>query len=104
MKSFFRQGLALALVVAIFFSVSALSFAQSQSQTKNPATKININTASAAELQNLPRIGPKVAQRIIDYRTQNGPFKKVEDLMKVRGIGEKVFNQIKDLITVGETK
>ncbi|MGC8746400.1 MAG: ComEA family DNA-binding protein [Candidatus Saccharicenans sp.] len=57
-----------------------------------------------AELQTLPRIGPKVAQRIIDYRTKNGPFKKAEDLMKVRGIGEKIFNQIKDSITVGENK
>jgi len=42
--------------------------------------------------------------RVIDYRTQNGPFKKVEDLLKVQGIGEKIFNQLKDQITVGETK
>jgi competence protein ComEA len=42
-----------------------------------------------------------VAQRVIDYRNQNGSFKKVEDIMKVKGIGEKIFAQIKDLITVG---
>ncbi|MCI4445044.1 MAG: helix-hairpin-helix domain-containing protein [Candidatus Aminicenantes bacterium] len=104
MKRFFSQSLALALVIFIFLAYSGISLAQNQTQNKATATKININTATAAELQSLPRIGPKVAQRIIDYRTQNGPFKKTEDLMKVRGIGEKIFNQIKDLITVGESK
>jgi competence protein ComEA len=64
------------------------------------ASKININTASVAELDTLPGIGPALAQRIIDYRTQHGDFKTIEDLKKVRGIGEALFNQIKDLITV----
>lgn len=65
------------------------------------AEKININTAGSAELQQLPRVGPKVAQRILDYRDQNGKFSRIEDLMKVRGIGEKTFEGLKDLITVG---
>lgn len=65
------------------------------------AEKININTAGSAELQQLPRVGPKVAQRILDYREQNGKFNRIEDLMKVRGIGEKTFEGLKDLITVG---
>lgn len=63
--------------------------------------KININTAGSEELQQLPRIGPTVAQRIIDYREKNGKFSRIEDLMKVRGIGEKTFEGLKDLITVG---
>ncbi len=71
-------------------------------QDKAPAAKININTASAAELQQLPRVGEKVAQRIVDFRTQNGKFTKIEEIMKVRGIGEKIFLQLKDLITVGD--
>jgi len=62
--------------------------------------KININTATLAELDTLPGIGPAIGQRIIDYRTQNGDFKTVEDLKKVRGIGDAMFNQIKDLIAV----
>ncbi len=66
-----------------------------------PPKKVNINTASVAELQTLPRIGPQIAQRIVDYRTKNGKFKRVEDIMKVRGIGEKVFEEIKDKITIG---
>jgi len=90
-----KMALGTALMIFLF------SFSGLYAQTKAPAGKLNINTASAAELQNLPRIGPKVAQRIVDYRTANGNFKKIEEIMKVNGIGEKVFAQIKDLITVG---
>jgi len=90
-----KMALETALMIFLF------SFSGLYAQTKAPAGKLNINTASAAELQNLPRIGPKVAQRIVDYRTANGNFKKIEEIMKVNGIGEKVFAQIKDLITVG---
>lgn len=64
------------------------------------ASKVNINTATLAELETLPGIGPTLAQRIIDYRTQNGNFRTIEDIKKVRGIGEVLFNQIKDWITV----
>lgn len=63
-------------------------------------SKININTATVDELDALPGIGPALAQRIVDYRTQNGDFKTIEDIKKVRGIGDALFNQIKDLITV----
>ncbi len=62
---------------------------------------ININTASLDELDSLPGIGPSTAQKIIDYRENNGPFATIEDIMNVAGIGESKFNQIKDLITVG---
>jgi competence protein ComEA len=68
--------------------------------TKTPGDKININTATLTELDTLPGIGPAIAQRIIDYRTQNGDFRTIEDLKKVRGIGDALFNQIKDVISV----
>lgn len=61
---------------------------------------VNINTASAAELQTLSGIGPSMAQSIIDERTQNGAFASVDDLMRVSGIGEKKFAKIKDCICV----
>lgn len=62
---------------------------------------VNINTAAVEELQRLPRVGPALAQRIIAYREMYGPFKTVEDLMKVSGIGEAIFAAIRDYITVG---
>ncbi len=61
---------------------------------------VNINTADATELEKLPRIGPKMAQRIISYRNRYGPFRHKEDLMKVKGIGKKTFEKLKDLITI----
>jgi competence protein ComEA len=63
--------------------------------------KININTATAAELEALPRIGPAIAQRIVDYRTEHGFFQKIEDIQNVTGIGPATFTAIQDLITVG---
>ena len=60
---------------------------------------ININTASVEELDSLPSIGPTIAQRIIDYRDENGPFQTIEDILNVSGVGPSTFDQIKDLIT-----
>lgn len=92
-----NKVLAFGLVAAIVVFSMASAYAQSAA----PKAKVNINTASASELETLPRVGPKIAQRIIDFRTKNGNFKKVEDIMKIQGIGEKVFENIRDLITVG---
>lgn len=64
------------------------------------AGSVNINTASKAQLEDLPGIGPSLAQRIIDYRTQNGPFMTIEDIQNVSGIGEKRFEQLKSKICV----
>lgn len=64
-------------------------------------TRVNINTATQKELETLPGIGPTKAQDIINYRTQNGPFKSIEDIVKVKGIGEKTFESIKNLIRIG---
>jgi competence protein ComEA len=63
--------------------------------------RININTATAAELETLPEIGSTTAQAIIDYRTQYGPFLHIQDIAEVPGIGSATYNAIKDLITVG---
>jgi competence protein ComEA len=63
---------------------------------------ININTASQAELESLPGIGPTTAAKIIQYRDDNGPFINAEDIINVPGIGPGTYERIKDLITVGE--
>lgn len=62
---------------------------------------ININTASALELETLPGVGPTLAQRIVQYREQNGPFLSTEDIINVSGVGPGTYERIKDLITVG---
>jgi competence protein ComEA len=62
--------------------------------------KVNINTADAATLETLPRIGPAMSARIIAWRDANGRFSTVEDLMSVTGVGDKTFDGLKDLVTV----
>ncbi|MCU1446239.1 helix-hairpin-helix domain-containing protein [Cryobacterium sp.] len=64
------------------------------------AAKVNLNTATAADLDTLPRIGPAMAQRILDYRAAEGRFSSIDDLRNVTGIGEKTFAALKDLIAV----
>jgi competence protein ComEA len=64
--------------------------------------KININKASVSELAQLKRVGLKYAERIVEFRNKNGPFKKPEDIMKVKGIGFKTWELNKDLIVVDE--
>ena len=61
---------------------------------------VDLNRASAAELEGLPGVGVRTAERIIEYRTKHGGFKKIEELMNVQGIGEKSFLRLKPLITV----
>ena len=76
-------------------SEAAIDQSESASQT---LLKINLNQASAKELQRLPRIGPKVAERIIAYREKNGPFQTLEDLTKIQGIGPKTIEQFRSQV------
>ena len=71
---------------------------QTKSGTPNKPELLNINTASAEELQTLPNIGETTAQRIIDYRTQHGDFSSVGDLQNVRGIGVKTLEKLKPFV------
>jgi len=71
-------------------------------ETSPEATLIDINTATLEQLDTLPGVGPSTAQKIIDYRETNGPFASIEDIMNVSGIGPATFDNIQDLITVGE--
>jgi competence protein ComEA len=67
-----------------------------------PSDKIDINTATAGELETLPGIGPVLAESIIQHRDANGPFMSIEDITLVSGIGDKTYDKLKDRITVGD--
>jgi competence protein ComEA len=69
--------------------------------TAAPVGPVNVNTATQTQLESLPGIGAASAKRIIEYRDKNGKFKKIEELMNVKGIGEKSFLKLKPMITVG---
>jgi competence protein ComEA len=89
--------LALALLLA---SSGALLQAGSRPPPEHP---INLNTATVTELMQLPRVGPKTAQRIVAFREEHGSFQRPEDLMNVKGIGEKTFLRLRPYITVDDT-
>lgn len=89
-------------VVCLVFAAPALSLAadgQTQMAAVEVAT-INVNTATAAELQSLPRIGQVTAERIVAYRTEHGNFKAPAELIKVKGVGAKTLENIRELISV----
>ena len=105
----FRNVLTIAAVASLLAAVpSVVASAQGKptpaAAKPAPATTVNINTASAAEFEGLPGIGAKTAARIVEYRQKNGAFKKIEELMNVRGLGEKNFLKLKPQLTVGAAK
>ena len=88
-----KKVLAMVVLLAVVFGFYGLGLTQE-------VKKININKATMEELVELKHIGEKYAQRIIEFREKNGPFETIEDIMKVKGIGEKIFEVNKDLIVV----
>jgi len=85
--------------VGILATLLLVSWAHSQD-----APPVNLNTASFSELDSLPGIGPVMADRILEFRKKNGIFRRVEDLMNVRGIGEKKYLKLRDYIVVESPK
>ena len=100
----FRHCLPAFVIVSLLAAAPHPAAAQTAARASAKAAPavgvVNINTASATDLEALPGIGAKTAARIVEYRQKNGPFKKVEELMNVRGIGEKNFLKLKPQISV----
>lgn len=72
--------------------------------TETAAAPVDINRAGEAELTTIPGIGPATAKRIVEFRSSNGPFASVDDLLKVRGIGEKSLEKLRPHVTIGRSK
>lgn len=102
-------SLALLAVAALPNTAAAQQGTSAKSSARStkasvPSSPVNLNAATEAQLESLPGIGAKAAQRILEFRQKNGGFKKIEDLMNVKGIGEKNFLKLKPYITVGTPK
>lgn len=100
MDRMFLSLFALAALVAPTLNGSTLHAQAPAKSDAKPALALNLNTATSSELEALPGIGASTAARIVEYRQKNGPFKKIEELMNVQGIGEKSFLKLRALITV----
>ena len=106
----FRSALSIVVLSCLLCALPAVVVNAQPKSTPRAAAKppstaiVNLNTASTTDLEGLPGIGAKTAARILEYRQKNGPFKKVEDLMNVRGVGEKNFLKLKAQITVAPAK
>ncbi len=85
---------------------AGMSFAGQTEERKasKPEIRVDINEADVSELSKLPGIGEQVAKRIVAYRKENGPFEKAEELMNVRGIGEKSFLKLQPYLSLGSDK
>lgn len=106
-----KKSLVTYIVIVIIFAVTTIGVLLWRSNTTgyqiadfNAPTmkKINLNTASAQQLQMIPRIGPSLSERIIAYREENGPFKKVDDILNVKGIGMQMLSDFYKYTTTGE--
>jgi competence protein ComEA len=103
-----RLSLGIWVVALLLLTPSFADAAQGKSAKSKtvaaPSTPVNINTATVAQLEALPGVGAKTAQLIVEQRQKNGGFKKIEELMNIKGIGEKSFLKLKPLITLGSDR
>jgi competence protein ComEA len=95
-----KRIVALGLALALSFLASAGVVIAAGKPV--PAGKVNINTATAQQLSELPGVGAKLAARIVEYRQKAGGFKAAQELMNVQGVGEKNFARIQAHLTVGD--
>jgi competence protein ComEA len=99
-----RMMWVMALVAVLGVGSATTGWAQQSAppagQTAAPDV-VDLNSATAVQLETLPGVGPRTAERILEYRRDNGSFEKIEGLMNVRGIGERSFLRLRPLVTVG---
>jgi competence protein ComEA len=96
LRRFVATGLALTMA-ALLVSGTAMAAGKPA-----PTAKVNLNTASVEQLTTLPGVGPKLAARIVEYRQKSGTFRSTQELINVKGVGEKSFAKIEPWLSVGE--
>ena len=94
-RSGFTHSLLALMLIVSFSSFSGMAFASEG--------KVDLNATTPKQLQQLPGIGEELAKRILEYRTTNGPFKTVEELVKIKGIGKKTFAKMKERLMIGSS-
>jgi len=94
-----RMNAAWALILCLGLILTPVT-ALAQKGKAASTEKVNLNTATIEQLQTLPGIGPAMAKRVIEYRTKVGKFNKIEEIINVKGIGEKKFQKIKDRLLI----
>jgi competence protein ComEA len=94
-------GLALLLALPLAAANATATKAAPAAKAKAPGHPINLNTASVTELMQLPRVGPSLAQRIVAFRKEHGGFQRPEELMNVKGVGEKSYLKLKPYLSAG---
>ena len=95
-----RKSLPIFTLALVILATASVAFAEAAPSGAVQSGVVNINTADASQLALLPRVGEKAAQRILEYRTQHGSFKKTSELMQVKGIGAKTFERLSPYIAV----
>ncbi|HEY3175005.1 MAG TPA: ComEA family DNA-binding protein [Candidatus Polarisedimenticolia bacterium] len=103
-SAFTARLLAAALAAAIVTAAGPTTATAAGADAKQEVAAVDINGATVEELMNVPGIGQVIAQRIVEFREKNGPYKAVDDLLKVQGIGERSLAKIRDRVSVGKGK
>ena len=96
----FTAALGLGLLLTVLAVNPGFAANGDTASDRPPAERIDLNRATVEQLQTIPGIGPSLAQRILDFRSEHGPFLRVEDLLKVKGIGEKSLQKIRSFVVV----
>lgn len=101
-----RAALGAALLVVLALTVAATpgEAAAKKAPQASPDAPVDLNTATTEALISIPGIGKVMAERIVAWREEHGPFRRVEDLMKVKGVGEKTFEKLRPYVKVGKSR
>jgi competence ComEA-like helix-hairpin-helix protein len=94
------QSRKLSAQILLLFLAALFCLANAEAKKKPPSAPLDLNSATPTQLEQLPGIGPSAAQSIVDFRTKSGPFRRVEDLLAIRGISQRKLNEMRPYVMV----